>query len=77
MKLQFHCAETQCATAELLIFSILKPPVFPSTPGDSESLEAIVVDPGGDVEKIMAKLKSHGLTCKRILITHGHLEPWN
>jgi len=42
--------------------------------GDSESLEAIVVDPGGDVEKIMAKLKSHGLTCKRILITHGHLD---
>lgn len=42
--------------------------------GDSESKEAIVVDPGGDVEKILAKLRSHDLSCKRILITHGHLD---
>ncbi|CAJ1424408.1 unnamed protein product [Effrenium voratum] len=42
--------------------------------GDSESKDAVVVDPGGDVEKIVAKLKLHGLSCKRILITHGHLD---
>lgn len=42
--------------------------------GDSDTKEAIVVDPGGDVDKILAKLKSHGLSCKRILITHGHLD---
>ena len=42
--------------------------------GDDESKEAIVVDPGGDVEKIMAKLRTHGSSCKRILITHGHLD---
>eukprot|EP00438_Fugacium_kawagutii_P026585 Skav236412 [mRNA] locus=scaffold4178:66941:68474:+ [translate_table: standard] len=42
--------------------------------GDSESKEAIVVDPGGDVDKIVAKLRAHNLSCKRILITHGHLD---
>ena len=42
--------------------------------GDTESLEAIVVDPGGDVERIVAKLRAHHLSCKRILITHGHLD---
>ncbi|KAL1530171.1 hypothetical protein AB1Y20_001098 [Prymnesium parvum] len=42
--------------------------------GDAETKEAVVVDPGGDVSKIMARLQAKGLTCKRILITHGHLD---
>ena len=42
--------------------------------GDSESKDALVVDPGGDVDHIVSRLKFHGLSCKRILITHGHLD---
>mmetsp|Transcript_34091 Transcript_34091/g.79485 ORF Transcript_34091/g.79485 Transcript_34091/m.79485 type:complete len:221 (-) Transcript_34091:128-790(-) len=42
--------------------------------GDTESKDALVVDPGGDVDHIMSRLRFHGLTCKRILITHGHLD---
>eukprot|EP00930_Biecheleria_cincta_P040077 TRINITY_DN27492_c0_g1_i1.p1 TRINITY_DN27492_c0_g1~~TRINITY_DN27492_c0_g1_i1.p1 ORF type:complete len:221 (+),score=31.48 TRINITY_DN27492_c0_g1_i1:41-703(+) len=56
--------------------------VFPVPPlncncsviGDSESKEAVVVDPGGNVDFIVEKLESYELTCKRILITHGHLD---
>lgn len=42
--------------------------------GDTESKEAVVVDPGGNVDEIVGKLEENGLTCKRILITHGHLD---
>ena len=42
--------------------------------GDSESKDALVIDPGGDVDHIVSRLKFHGLSCKRILITHGHLD---
>lgn len=42
--------------------------------GDDESKEAVVVDPGGDVSKIVQKLEKNGFTCKRILVTHGHLD---
>ena len=37
-------------------------------------MEAVVVDPGGDVNEILDKLESKGLKCTRILITHGHLD---
>ena len=42
--------------------------------GDPDSKEACIVDPGGDVSKLLAKIESHGLTLKRVLITHGHLD---
>mmetsp|Transcript_115280 Transcript_115280/g.257588 ORF Transcript_115280/g.257588 Transcript_115280/m.257588 type:complete len:222 (+) Transcript_115280:81-746(+) len=42
--------------------------------GDTESKEAVVVDPGGNVKQIISKLEKAGLTCKRILVTHGHLD---
>lgn len=42
--------------------------------GDPETKECCVVDPGGNVEKILAKIASKGLTLKRVLITHGHLD---
>jgi len=42
--------------------------------GDETSREAIVVDPGDDIPKIMAILNRHHLTVKQILITHAHID---
>jgi hydroxyacylglutathione hydrolase len=42
--------------------------------GDETSHEAIVVDPGDDIPRIMALLAKHGLTVKQILITHAHID---
>jgi glyoxylase-like metal-dependent hydrolase (beta-lactamase superfamily II) len=42
--------------------------------GDPVSKEAIVVDPGDEVEKVLEVLSRHGLTCKAILNTHTHID---
>ena len=42
--------------------------------GDPVSKEAIVVDPGDEVDKVLAVLRRHGLTCKAILNTHTHID---
>jgi glyoxylase-like metal-dependent hydrolase (beta-lactamase superfamily II) len=42
--------------------------------GDETSREAIVVDPGDDIPRIMAILNRHHLTVKQILITHAHID---
>jgi glyoxylase-like metal-dependent hydrolase (beta-lactamase superfamily II) len=42
--------------------------------GDEDSREAIVVDPGDDIPRIMALLQRHHLTVKQILITHAHID---
>jgi hydroxyacylglutathione hydrolase len=42
--------------------------------GDEVSHEAIVVDPGDDIPRIMALLAKHKLTVKQILITHAHID---
>jgi hydroxyacylglutathione hydrolase len=42
--------------------------------GDESSREAIVVDPGDDIPKIVAILKRHQLTVKYIVITHAHID---
>jgi glyoxylase-like metal-dependent hydrolase (beta-lactamase superfamily II) len=42
--------------------------------GDETSGEAIVVDPGDDIPRIMAILERHKLTVKQILITHAHID---
>jgi glyoxylase-like metal-dependent hydrolase (beta-lactamase superfamily II) len=39
-----------------------------------ESLQAAVVDPGGDVELILQAVKDNGLKLVKILLTHGHLD---
>lgn len=40
--------------------------------GDEETKEAIVIDPGGNVDKIASLLNKHGLKLKSIVNTHGH-----
>jgi hydroxyacylglutathione hydrolase len=42
--------------------------------GDEISHEAIVVDPGDDIPRILALLAKHSLTVKQILITHAHID---
>lgn len=40
----------------------------------SETRQAAVVDPGGDVDRINALIAQLGVSVERILITHGHLD---
>jgi len=42
--------------------------------GDEVSHEAIVVDPGDEVQRILAVLAQHNLTLKQILVTHAHID---
>lgn len=42
--------------------------------GDEQTREAIVIDPGEEIDKITAELKRHGLTVKAIMITHAHID---
>lgn len=42
--------------------------------GDEEAGEAIVIDPGGEAERIHSRLTELGLTLKQILLTHGHID---
>lgn len=41
---------------------------------DDETKEGVVVDPGGDVDTIIAVLQQNGITPKAIWLTHGHLD---
>jgi glyoxylase-like metal-dependent hydrolase (beta-lactamase superfamily II) len=41
---------------------------------DDETKEGVVVDPGGDVERIVAAIRDNGLSIKEIWITHGHID---
>ena len=42
--------------------------------GDPVSKHAIVVDPGGDEQKILARLQHHSLTLVSIIHTHAHFD---
>ncbi len=42
--------------------------------GDEKTKEAVVIDPGGDQEEILAALKQDGLKLKYIIDTHGHFD---
>jgi glyoxylase-like metal-dependent hydrolase (beta-lactamase superfamily II) len=41
---------------------------------DEDTRRALVFDPGGDVERILAVIDQTGVTVERILLTHGHLD---
>ena len=60
----------------------LKAAIIPVTPfeqnctliWDEVSLEGAVVDPGGDLDRIMAAIDQTGITPVKILLTHGHID---
>ena len=39
---------------------------------DEETKSAALIDPGDEAEKLLALVKSEGVTLKYILLTHGH-----
>ena len=41
---------------------------------DDETKNAAIIDPGGDVPKILATVKKAGVNVTAILLTHGHLD---
>ena len=42
--------------------------------GDEVSREAIVVDPGEEIPRILQVLERHQLTVKQIVVTHAHID---
>jgi hydroxyacylglutathione hydrolase len=42
--------------------------------GDETSGEAMVIDPGDDIPRILSVLARHKLTVKQIIITHAHID---
>lgn len=39
-----------------------------------ETKSGVVIDPGGDVPRIMEAIEETGITVEKILLTHGHLD---
>ncbi len=40
----------------------------------TETNEGAVVDPGGDIDRIIAQADEHGIELKKILVTHAHID---
>lgn len=45
-----------------------------SVVGDEQTHEAMVIDPGDQIEDILAILKAEKLTLKQIVVTHAHID---
>jgi len=41
---------------------------------DEATNDAAVVDPGGDLDRVLAAVDEHGVRLRSILLTHGHLD---
>jgi hydroxyacylglutathione hydrolase len=60
----------------------LKAAIVPVTPfqqncaivWDEATMRGVVVDPGGDVERIREAIAGQGVKVERILLTHGHID---
>jgi glyoxylase-like metal-dependent hydrolase (beta-lactamase superfamily II) len=42
--------------------------------GDETTREAMVIDPGDDIEEVIAIITKHNLKVKQIVITHAHID---
>jgi glyoxylase-like metal-dependent hydrolase (beta-lactamase superfamily II) len=45
-----------------------------SVVGDEASREAIVIDPGDDIDQVLGLISKHNLQVKQIVITHAHID---
>jgi glyoxylase-like metal-dependent hydrolase (beta-lactamase superfamily II) len=45
-----------------------------SVVGDETSREAMVIDPGDDIDDVLAIIRKHNLTVRQIVITHAHID---
>jgi len=41
---------------------------------DEQSMEGALIDPGGDVELLLAAVKQANVTLTKLLLTHGHID---
>ncbi|MEO1028715.1 MAG: MBL fold metallo-hydrolase, partial [Pseudomonadota bacterium] len=41
---------------------------------DTETMEGVFIDPGGETQKLMGALDHYGVKLKKIWLTHGHLD---
>jgi glyoxylase-like metal-dependent hydrolase (beta-lactamase superfamily II) len=41
---------------------------------DTATMRGAVIDPGGDLDRILAAAEEAGVTIEKILVTHGHLD---
>ena len=42
--------------------------------GDETTREAMVIDPGAEIENVLALVRKHNLQVKQIVITHAHID---
>jgi hydroxyacylglutathione hydrolase len=42
--------------------------------GDEATREAIVIDPGDDIQQVLGLIRKHNLQVKQIVITHAHID---
>jgi len=42
--------------------------------GDESTREAMVIDPGDDIDDVLALVRKHNLQVKQIVITHAHID---
>ncbi|HWK47792.1 MAG TPA: MBL fold metallo-hydrolase [Stellaceae bacterium] len=40
----------------------------------TETMRGAVIDPGGDIDRLLDAAKANGVTIEKILLTHGHLD---
>jgi len=41
---------------------------------DETTMQGAFVDPGGDLDRLLAEAKAEGVTIEKILLTHGHID---
>lgn len=62
--------------------STLRCEIIPVTPfqqncslvWDTQTMKGALVDAGGEIERLLARVQHHGVTLEKLLVTHGHLD---